>query len=166
MMDFTSDAITHEDEERYDARYVQQASPVCYPSLYAALSTRIQQFTVEFLFVDGDKPHVRFKLNFDHPVDGTYASAVVSMDLTESLQDEYNQGVLLIMLRTYTDPTRAARAAFEFEIGHDFTLGEMLDVIAGRHSSLPNHFRFDLAQFRFVVVPDAGGNFDGCRDWV
>lgn len=167
-MESPPNEITNEDSDRYQIRDIQLASPSRFPRLHAALSTRLRKFTVEFLFADGDKPNVRFKFNFERYDNGNadpdFASVVVAMELGE-VQDPA-VGTLLIKLRQYIGPTRTARAAFEFDLTSLCTLEDVLEVIQGIHPDLPDHFRSDLSHFRFVVVPDTQGNYDGCRDWV
>ncbi|KAK4124491.1 hypothetical protein N657DRAFT_690027 [Parathielavia appendiculata] len=158
--------ITDEANNVYDARDVRSASPTRLKNLYDALSVRIAQFTVEFLYTNHVKPHVVFKLNFATPIGPgrRINSARVSMELGEGDKTgEQGPGACQIKLCGYTGRTARASAGFQFTLRANMTLAHMIQLINGEYAQLPNTMRTDMKKFEFV---DINNYFDGCRDWI
>lgn len=127
----------------------------------------VAHISVEFLFVNGVKPHVVFNLAANPTVqdpDPLYAGVRLSMEWFG--YDDLESGIFFIMPLEYLESSRSAHGAFDFPLlKRNLTIKSWCQILRGTYRGLPTPHTSDLTRFRFVVVPSTG-NMDGCRDFM
>jgi hypothetical protein len=154
-MDISATQERHE----YFVHDVWKASPTRFPILHLALQTGIRVLVIEY-FVRYNRPFVAFRF------DARFFSVLISMVVSKATGQPEVPGILSIKICNpiTTGRSSSAAVALQFRMIGEHTLAEVLDVLRGRSSILPEQFASNLFNFSFLRTNTGG--WSGSRDWM
>lgn len=136
------------------------------PALAALSSRTVAHLSIEFLYINGDKPHVVFNLKANatrQDPNPHYKGVRLSMEWDGGA--DFDIGTFEITPLPYVESSRRAHGAFDFPLlKTNLTIKDWCQIMRGRYQGLPAQHTSDLTNFRFVEAP--GGIIDGCRDFM